>query len=118
MIEYATDKALSEDLWQTALETIDTSELEPACADYLRGWITIGIQRMIRQDRVSPPDVTLARANLIKFIGLMKNEAAYLGTQRRLDGETFRATKKRLRWRASLTAFELWPFWPHQFVVS
>jgi hypothetical protein len=55
---------------------------------------------------------------LIKFIGLMKNEAAYLGTQRRLDGETFRATKKRLRWRASLTAFELWPFWPHQFVVS
>jgi hypothetical protein len=110
MIEYSTEKALSEDLWQTALNTIDTFEMEVACADYLRGWIAIGIQRMVRQDRMSPPDVTLARTNLIKFIGLLKKEAAYLGTERRLDSNTFRATKKRLRWRASATPSVGYPF--------
>ena len=37
MIKYPTDKALSEDLWQTALDTIDTIEMDAAfqtlCAD-------------------------------------------------------------------------------------
>ena len=73
---------------------------------------------MIRQDRASPPDVTLAHANLIKFIGLLKKEAMYLGHPLRLDSNTLIATKKRLRLRASTTAFELWPFWPYNFVVS
>jgi hypothetical protein len=72
---------------------------------------------MIRQNRVSPPDVTLAHANLIKFIGLLKKEVMYLRHPLRRDSNTFRATKKRLRLRVSATAFELWPFWPHNFVV-
>jgi hypothetical protein len=118
MIGYSTDKALSEDLWQIASDTIDTSEMDAAFSSSLRGWITIGVQRMIRQDRVAPPDVTLAHANLIKLIGLLKQEAMYLGHPLRLDNDTLRATKKRLRLRASATAFELWPFWPHNFVVS
>ena len=59
MIQYSTDKALSEDLWQTALDTIDTIEMDAAFSNSLRGWIAIGVQRMIRQNRVSPPDVTL-----------------------------------------------------------
>jgi hypothetical protein len=74
MIDYSTDKALSEDLWQIASDTIDTSEMDAAFSSYLRGWITIGVQRMIRQNRVAPPDVTLAHANLRKFIGLLKKE--------------------------------------------
>jgi hypothetical protein len=118
MIGYSTDKVLSEDLWQIALDTMDTVEMDAAFANSLRGWITIGVQRMIRQDRVSPPDVTLAHANLIKFIGLLKKEAMYLGHPLRLRSDTLIAAKKRLRLRASATAFELWPFWPHNFVVS
>jgi hypothetical protein len=115
---YSTDKVLSEDLWQIALDAMDTIEMDAAFSNYLHGWIAIGVQRMIRQDRASPPDVTLAHANLIKFIGLLKKEAMYLGHPLRLDSNTLIATKKRLRLRASATAFELWPFWPHNFVVS
>jgi hypothetical protein len=118
MIGYSTDKVLSEELWQIALETMDTIEMDAAFSNSLRGWIAIGVQRMIRQDRVSPPDVTLAHANLVKFIGLLKKEAMYLGHPLRLDSNTLIATKKGLRLRASATAFELWPFWPHNFVVS
>jgi hypothetical protein len=101
-----------------ALDTMDTVEMDAAFANSLRGWIAIGVQRMIRQDRVSPPDVTLAHVNLIKFIGLLKKEAMYLGHPLRLRSDTLIAAKKRLRLRASATAFELWPFWPHNFVVS
>jgi hypothetical protein len=118
MIGYSTDKMLSEDLWQVALDTMDTIEMDAAFENSLRGWIAIGVQRMIRQDRASPPDVTLAHANLIKFIELLKKEAMYLGHPLRLDSNTLIATKKRLRLRASTTAFELWPFWPHNLVVS
>lgn len=118
MIGYSTDKALAEDLWQIALDTIDTSEMDAAFSSSLRGWIAIGVQRMIRQNRVAPPDVTLAHANLRKFIALLKKESVFLGHPLSLDTNTLRATKKRLRLRASATVFELWPFWPHNFVVG
>jgi hypothetical protein len=118
MIGYSMDKALSEDLSQIASDAIDTSGMDAAFSGSLCGWITIGVQRMIRQNRVAPPDVTLARANLIKLIGLLKEEAMYLGHPLRLDNNTLKATKKRLRLRAAATAFELWPFWPHNFVLS
>ena len=50
---------------------------------------------MIRQNRVSPPDVTLVNANLIKFIGLLKKEAMQLGhPPLRMDSNTLIATKK------------------------
>jgi hypothetical protein len=103
MIGYSTDKALSEELWQTAKDTIDTREVEAAFSNSLRGWIAIGVQQMIRQNRVAPPDVTLAHANLIKFIGLLKKEAMYLGHPLRLDSNTLTATKKRLRLRLLLS---------------
>jgi hypothetical protein len=117
MIGYSMDKALSEDLWQIASDTIDTSEMDPAFSRSLRAWITIGVQRMIRQNRVEPQDVMLAHTNLIKLIRLLKEEALYLGHPLRLDNNALRATKKRLRLRASATAFQLWPFWPHNFVA-
>ena len=117
MIGYSTDKALSEDLWQIASDTIDTSEMDPSFSRSLRAWTTIGVQRMSRQNRVEPQDVLLAHTNLIKLIRLPQQEALYLGHPLRLDNNTLRATKKRLRLRASTTAFELWPFWPHNFVA-
>jgi hypothetical protein len=115
MIGYSTENALSEDLWQIASDTIDVSELGTGFSSSLHAWITIGVQRMIRQNRVEPQDVMLAHTNLIKLIRLLKQEA--LGHLLRLDNNTLRATKKRLRLRASATAFELWPFWPHNFVA-
>ena len=118
MIGYSTDKALSEDLWQTTLNTMGTIEMDADFTNSLRGWIAMGVQRMVRQDRASPPDVTLARANMIKFSGLLKKEAVSLGHPLRLDSNTLMATKKRLRVRASATGLDLWPFWPHDFAVS
>jgi hypothetical protein len=118
MMKYSTDKALSEDLWQTALNTMDTIEMDADFSNSLRGWIAIGVQRMIRENRASAPDVTLAHANLIKFIGLIKKEAMYLGHPLRLDNNTLIATKKRLRLRASAIGFDLWPFRRHNFLVS
>ena len=117
MIGYSTDKALSEDLWQIASDTIDISEMDAGFSNSLRVWITIGVQRMIRQNRVEPQDVMLAHTNLIKLIRLFKREALYLGHPLRLDNNALRATKKSLRLRASASAFELWPFWPHNFVA-
>jgi len=118
MIAHSTDKALSEDLWQTTLNTMGTIEMDADFTNSLRGWIAIGVQRMIRQNCASPPDVTLARANIIKFSGLLKKEAMYLGHPLWLDNNTLIATKKRLRLRASASGFDLWPFWSHDFVVS
>ena len=117
MIKYSTDKALSEDLWQIASDTIDTTEMDAAFSSSLRAWITIGVRLMIRQNRVEPQDVMLANTNLIKLIRLLKREALYLGHPLRLDNNTLRETKKSLRLRESVTAFELWPFWPHNFVA-
>jgi hypothetical protein len=118
MIGCLSEKTLGEELWETALEAIGTTEIDPACENFLRGWIAVGIQRMIRQDRISASDLTLAQANLRRLIELMKIEASYLSTRRRLDPSTIKATRKRLRMRAAMTAFELWPLWPHNFVVS
>jgi hypothetical protein len=94
MIEHSIEKALANDLWQTALDTVDTIEMDTACSDNLRGWIATGIQRMIRQDRVTLPDMTLAHANLSKFIEFLKKEAVYHGTPRCLDSNSFRAAEK------------------------
>jgi hypothetical protein len=118
MMECLSEKMLAKELWGTALEAIGTTEIDPACENFLRGWIAIGIQRMVRQDRISATDLTLAQVNLRRLVELMKIEASYLSTRGRLDTSTIKATKKRLRMRAALTAFELWPLWPHNFVVS
>jgi hypothetical protein len=117
MIGYSDEKVLAKELGGTAAEAIGTTEIDAACANMLRGWIAIGIQRMIRQGRDSPADLMLSQTNLRRFIGLLKNEAAFLGTTQRLNSNTFRAARRRLRLRASMAAFNLWPFWPHNFVV-
>jgi hypothetical protein len=111
-------RALEDALWQTALETVGRLEMHPACALSLRAWITIGVQRMERQSRLTPEDLATAQTNLREFIGIMKREAVFLGTPDRLDNATFRAARRRLQRQASLTTFALWPFWPHNFVAT
>jgi hypothetical protein len=42
MIGHSTDKALSEDLWQTTLNTMGTIEMDADFTNSLRGWIALG----------------------------------------------------------------------------
>ncbi|MBV8140949.1 MAG: hypothetical protein JOZ60_02770 [Verrucomicrobia bacterium] len=111
-------KTLEARLWQTALETAGTLEIDPACAVSLRSWIAIGIQRMDRQRRLASEDIVIAHTNLRKFMELMKKEAIFLGRPDHLDNTTFKAARRRLRRMATLTTFALWPFWPHNFVTT
>jgi len=111
-------KTLEDKFWQTALETTDTLEIDPACALSLRSWIAIGVQRMDRQRRLASEDAVIAQTNLRKFIELMKKEAVFLGRPDHLDNTTFHAARRRLRRMAALTTFALWPFWPHNFVAT
>ena len=74
------ETTLAKELWGTALEAIGTTEIDPACENFLRGWIAIGIQRMVRQDRISATDLTLAQVNLKRLVELIKIEASYLST--------------------------------------
>jgi hypothetical protein len=115
---YLNLQRLEDTFWQTALETVDTLEIDPACALSLRSWIAIGVQRMDRQRRLASEDVVIAHTNLRKFIELMKKEAVFLGRPDHLDNTTFRAARRRLRRLATLTTFSLWPFWPHNFVAT
>jgi len=111
-------KELEDALWQTARDAANPVEIRPSCALSLRAWIRIGVQRMERQRRLAPEDLAIAHGNLKKFIDLMKKEAVFLGKAERLDYATFRAARRRLQRQASLTAFALWPFWPHNFVAT
>ena len=111
-------RAFEDALWQTAFETAGPVEFSPACERSLRAWITIGIQRMERQRRMAPEDLAIAYRNLRKFVDLLKKEAVFLGKPNKLDNATFRAARLRLRRRASMSTFTLWPFWPHNFVLT
>jgi hypothetical protein len=50
---------------------------------------------MVWQGRISATDLTLAQVNLRRLVELMKIEAGYLSTRRRLDTSTIKSTKKR-----------------------
>jgi hypothetical protein len=111
-------RTLEDNLWQTAFETAGQMDISPACEESLRAWITVGVQRMERQRRLAPEDLAMAHSNLRKFLNLLKKEAVFLGNPNRLDNSTFHAARRRLRRQAAFSAFTLWPFWPHNFVLT
>ena len=115
---YLKGKVFEDALWQTALETAGSEEFSPGCECSLRAWITIGVQRMERQRRTTPEDLAIADRNLRKFIDFLKKEAVFLGKPNNLDNATFQAARLRLRRQASMTTLTLWPFWPHNFVLT
>jgi hypothetical protein len=115
---YLNASALEDAFWKTVLETAGTLEIHPACALSLRAWITVGVQRMERQQRLAAEDIATAHASLRAFIDLMKREAVILGKADRLDNVTFRVARRRVRREGTLTAFSLWPYWPQYFVVT
>src|ERR1700758_4050854 len=87
-LSYVNGEALRGLLWQAALDTAAPLEFEPGCAHFLRGWIAMGVERMVMTDRLAPPDLALARANIRTFVELMKSEAVFLGQPSRLDKGT------------------------------
>ena len=118
MPSYLKLRTLEDELWQTVLEAAGSLEIDQACALTLRAWIAIGVQRMERQRRLAPEDITIAHTNLRKLIDLMKREAVFLGKPDHLDNAAFQATRRRLRRLSAVTVLALWPFWPHNFVAT
>ena len=115
---YLKPRGLEDALWKTILEAAGPVEIRPACERSLRGWITIGVQRMERQRRVAPEDLAIAHASMRKFVDILKKEAVFLGKPNYLDNTTFQAARRRLRRQSRLSAFTLWPFWPQSFVLT
>jgi hypothetical protein len=115
---YLKPRGLEDALWKTILETAGPVEIRPACERSLRGWITIGVQRMERQRRLAPEDLAIAHASTSKFVDILKKEAVFLGKPNYLDNTTFHAARRRLRRQSRLSAFTLWPFWPQSFVLT
>jgi|SRR5262249_14545195 len=112
------ERTLQETLWQSVLECAQQMEISPACAESLRAWIAVGVQRMERQRRLAPEDLATARSNLVKLLDLLKKEAVFLGNPNQLDNSTFQAVRKRLRRQSTFSTFTLWPFWPRSFVLT
>jgi hypothetical protein len=109
---------LEDALWQTVLEAAEPAEIQSGGEQSLRGWITIGVQRLERQRRLAPEDLAIAHANFKKFVELMKKEAVFLGQPGQLDNVSFHAARRRMGREALLTTFTLRPFWPHNFVAT
>lgn len=108
-------QTLENELWQDAFRTAGPLELSAGCAQRLRGWISMAVERMENEGRLGPHDVALAVANLRRFIGLMKTEAVFLGHADRLDRDVFQAVERQLARKGFLSLESLWPFWPNEF---
>jgi hypothetical protein len=95
-LKISDDRALLDELWQTARQAASPMDIGPRSARLLRAWIVIGVKRMEMEGRLSPENLAIARNNLKHFIQLMKTEAVYLGHADRLDKDCFHAAHRRL----------------------
>ena len=103
-------------LWKAALKSAGKAKIFPACERSLRAWIVIAVQRMGRQHRLGPNDVSIAEESVTEFVELLKREAVLLGRPSHLGSATFQAARRRLREQGALIPVTLWPFWPHQML--
>jgi hypothetical protein len=106
------ERALQDEFWLLVLDSLGSLQLGPICGHYLRAWIATAVGRMRLENRLTPRDLRIARANLTRFIEIMKAEAFLLGRPDRLDSDSFDAALRQVERLAMLTAFNLWPFWP------
>ncbi len=104
---------LTDELWETAVETASPGTFGPRCERLLRAWNCLAVQRMEVEGRQTPEDVATAETNLRHFIELMKTEAVFLGHANRLNRDCFQSAHRRLERRSMLAQFTLWPFWPN-----
>jgi len=112
------ERALQDEFWLLVLESLGSLQLGPICARHLRAWIVAAVRRMRLENRLTPRDLRIARANLISFIEIMKAEAFILGRADQVDSDSFEAALRQIERHARLTAFNLWPFWPKRIAQS
>ena len=115
---YLKPRGLEDALWKTVLEAAGPVEIRPACERSLRGWITIGAQRMERQRRLTPEDLAIAHASMSNFVDILKKEAVFLGKPNYLDNTTFHAARRRLRRQSSFESFHALAFLAAKFCAD
>jgi hypothetical protein len=108
--------ACRHDLWLTAVEAMGKIDMGPKARRFVQAWVDMGVERMQMTDCLSPAYLAIARANLEKFIHLMKTEAVVQGHAERMNIETLHAAHRLLERKGFLTTFTLWPFWPEHCV--
>jgi hypothetical protein len=118
MLSTFSERKLQDDLWQLVLNSVGSLQIGPICAHSLRAWIATAVGRMRLENRLTPQDLAIARANLKRLIDIMKTESFIQGHVDRLDNDSFQAAHRKIERHAILTAFNLWPFWPKEFVET
>ena len=106
---------LQNELEQMAAESVQPLNISSACKLALRALAMDGVNRMELEERLTDEDVSIARANLKRFIREMKIESVFLGHAGRLDYDSFLAAHRQFEKHAVLAPFTLWPFWPNQY---
>jgi len=112
------ERALQDEFWLLVVESLGSLQLGPICARTLRAWIVTAVRRMGLENRLTPRDIRIARANLTSFIEIIKAEAFILGRANQVDSDSFEAALRQVERHARLTAFNLWPFWPKRIAQS
>jgi hypothetical protein len=118
MLATFSERALQAEFWQLVLDSLGSLQIGPICAHSLRSWIATAVERMRLENRLTPKDLAIARANLSRLIEIIKAEAFILGRPDRLDTDAFQAAHRSVERHAMLTALNLWPFWPKEFVET
>jgi len=118
MLTTFNERALQAEFWQLVLDSLGSLQIGPICANSLRSWIATAVERMLLENRLTPQDLAIARANLTRLLEIIKAEAFILGRADRLDIDAFQAAHRSVERHAMLTAFNLWPFWPKEFVEA
>lgn len=118
MLSTLSERALQDEFWQVVLDSLGSLQIGPICAHSLRAWIATAVGRMWLENRLTLGDLSIARANLKRLMEIIKAEAFILGRADRLDIDALHAAHRNVKRYAILTAFNLWPFWPKEFVES
>jgi hypothetical protein len=118
MLSTSNERTLQGELWRSVMETVGPQEIQPDCANCLRAWIAIGVERMEMEGRLTSEDLAIAHANLRNFIRLAKIETVFLTQFGQLDRYALHAAQQRIQRQARLTTFFLWPFWPNEFAPN
>ena len=75
--------------------------------------ISMGVQKMSSEQRLTEQDIALAHASIAKLIAVMKEQAVLLGHPEYLGEDTFGGARGAIAvQRGAAASFELWPFWP------
>jgi hypothetical protein len=118
MLATFNERDLQNDLWQVVLNSLGSLQIGPICAYSLRAWIATAVGRMRSENRLTAQDLAIARTNLARLVDIMKAEGFILGRADRLDIEAFHATHRNVERHAILTSWNLWPFWPKEFLEN